>query len=112
MVTSASWWSRQLIRRLCDRRQGIGADGVVIVQASAKADVLMKYFNSDGSVGAMCGNAALCVTRLATQLGLAEPAGMTLETDNGILQSRLVGDRPEIDLAPVRDVRATAEGSA
>jgi diaminopimelate epimerase len=99
------------IRRLCDRRQGIGADGVVIVQPSATADVLMKYFNSDGSAGAMCGNAALCVTRLAAQLGLANPAGMTLETDDGVLQSRLVGDRPELDLAPVRDLRATAEGS-
>ena len=98
------------IRRLCDRRQGIGADGVVIMQPSSKADVLMKYFNSDGSVGAMCGNAALCVTRLAVQLGLADPSGMALETDDGVLQSRLVGERPEIDLAPVREVRETAEG--
>ncbi len=99
------------IRRLCDRRQGIGADGVVIVQPSAKADVLMKYFNSDGSVGAMCGNAALCLTRLAAQLGLASASSMTLETDDGVLQSRLVGDRPEIDLQAVREVRETAEGS-
>ena len=98
------------IRRLCDRRQGIGADGVVIVQPSARADVLMKYFNSDGSIGAMCGNAALCVTRLAAQLGLANPAGMTLETDDGVLQSRLVGDRPEIDLGSLRAVREAAEG--
>jgi diaminopimelate epimerase len=100
------------IMRLCDRRQGVGADGVVIVQPSDKADVLMKYFNRDGSAGAMCGNAALCVTRLASQLGLANPAGMTLETDDGVIQSRLVGNRPEIDLAPVREVRETAEGPA
>ncbi len=99
-----------LVRRLCDRRQGIGADGVVIMQPSTRADVLMKYFNSDGSVGAMCGNAALCVTRLAADLGLANPTGMTLETDDGVLQSRVVADRPEIDLAPVREVRETAEG--
>ena len=98
------------IRRLCDRRQGIGADGIVIVQPSSSADVLMKYFNSDGSVGAMCGNAALCVTRLAARLGLASPSGMTLETDDGILQSRLAGDRPEIELGSVREVRETAEG--
>lgn len=97
------------IRRLCDRRQGIGADGVVIMQPSPRADLLMKYFNSDGSEGAMCGNAALCVTRLAAQLGLANPAGMTLETDDGVLQSRLVGDRPEVDLAPVRELRETSD---
>ena len=100
------------IRQLCDRGRGVGADGVVIIQLSSRADVLMKYFNSDGSVGAMCGNAALCVTRLAVQLGLANPAGMALETDDGVLQSRLVGDRPEIDLAPVRELREAAEGSA
>jgi diaminopimelate epimerase len=98
------------IRRLCDRRQGVGADGVVIMRPSSRADVLMKYFNSDGSIGAMCGNAALCVTRLAVELGLASPAGMALETDDGVLQSRLVGDRPEIDLAPVRQLREDAEG--
>jgi diaminopimelate epimerase len=98
------------IRGLCDRRQGIGADGVVVIQPSARADVLMKYFNSDGSPGEMCGNAALCVTRLASRLGLAEAAGMSLETDDGILRSRLVNDRPEIDLRPVRHLRVTAEG--
>jgi diaminopimelate epimerase len=98
------------IRQLCDRRQGIGADGVVILQLSTRADLLMKYFNSDGSPGAMCGNAALCVTRLASQLGLAEAAGMTMETDDGVLRSRLVNDRPEIDLRPVREVRVAAGG--
>ena len=98
------------IRRLCDRRQGIGADGVVIMAASERADVLMKYFNSDGSVGAMCGNAALCVTRLAAQLGLARGEGMRLETDDGVLETRVADERPEIDLAPVRHIRAATEG--
>jgi diaminopimelate epimerase len=99
-----------MIRRLCDRRQGIGADGVVLLEPAARADILMKYFNSDGSRGAMCGNAALCVTRLGGQLGLADPAGMTIETDDGILRSRLVHDRPQIDLGPVRRVREAVEG--
>jgi diaminopimelate epimerase len=98
-----------MIRRLCDRRQGIGADGVVIVEPSARADVLMKYFNSDGSRGAMCGNAALCVTRLAGQLDLGDPAGMKIDTDDGVLRSRLVHDRPEIELRPVRQVREAVE---
>jgi diaminopimelate epimerase len=98
------------IRRLCDRQQGIGADGVVIMEPSSRADVRMKYFNSDGSVGAMCGNAALCLTRLAVELGLAKAAGVTIETDDGVLRSRVVGDRPEIELVEVRGIRGTAEG--
>lgn len=98
------------IRQLCDRRQGIGADGVVLLEPSARADLLMTYFNSDGSRGAMCGNAALCVTRLASQLRLADPDGMSIETDEGILRSRLVNDRPEIELRPVKRVRESADG--
>jgi len=98
-----------MIRRLCDRRQGIGADGVVIIEPSERADLMMKYFNSDGSRGAMCGNAALCVTRLASQLDLGDSAGMMIETDDGVLWSRLVHDRPEIELRPVRQVRGAVE---
>ena len=99
-----------VIRQLCDRRQGIGADGVVILEPSGRADLLMKYFNSDGSRGAMCGNAALCVTRLASHLGLAKQAGMMIDTDDGILRSRIVHDRPEIELRPVKRVREAVEG--
>ena len=101
-----------VIRRLCERRQGVGADGVVILEPSPRADVLMKYFNSDGSRGAMCGNAALCVTRLASQLGLADASGMTIDTDDGIVRSRLVEDRPEIELQPVKRLREQVEGDA
>ena len=101
-----------MIRRLCDRRQGIGADGVVIIEPSRRADVLMKYFNSDGSRGEMCGNAALCVTRLSARLGLAKnPDAMAIETDDGIVRSRLVNDSPEIELQPVRRVKEKAEGA-
>ena len=97
--------SGAMIRRLCDRRQGIGADGLVIIEPTRGAAVLMKYFNSDGSRGAMCGNAALCVTRLAARLGLGGKDAMTIESDDGEIASRLIGDRPEIDLQPVRGIR-------
>jgi diaminopimelate epimerase len=100
----------ETIRRLCDRRRGVGGDGIVLVEPSPRADLLMKYFNSDGSRGAMCGNAALCVTRLASRFGLARESGMTIETDDGIVRSRMVGDRPEIELPPVRSLQETAGG--
>ena len=98
-----------MIRRLCDRRQGIGADGVVVLEPSARADVLMKYFNSDGSRGAMCGNAALCVTTLASMLRLGDPKGMMIETDDGVVRSRLVEERPELELRPVTGIREPLE---
>ena len=51
----------------------------------------MVYFNADGSRAGMCGNAALCSTRLAARLGLAPEAGMALHTDTGVLKTRCVG---------------------
>jgi diaminopimelate epimerase len=64
----------------------------------------MVYYNSDGSHAAMCGNAALCSTRLASHLGLAGKT-MRLETDAGVYESRVNGaqDRAELHLAPVAE---------
>jgi diaminopimelate epimerase len=95
------------IARLCDRRRGIGADGVVFLEAAgAPASFRMAYYNSDGSRAAMCGNAALCSTRLAVELGAAEAAGFAFESDTGLVLARIAEGRPEVDLAPVGEVRA------
>jgi diaminopimelate epimerase len=104
--TPPSDWSPQDIRAVCARGTGVGADGLVFVgPGSAQDTVRMIYFNSDGSRAAMCGNAALCSTRLAARLGLARALQMTLETDAGTYVSRCDGEhheeRAELHLAPV-----------
>src|SRR5882672_9272740 len=48
---------------LCNRRYGIGADGLLIIEESGKGDFSLKYFNSDGSYGGMCGNGGRCAAR-------------------------------------------------
>jgi len=71
-------------RQLCDRRRGIGADGVLTVlpPRSAGAVATMHIFNSDGSVAAMCGNGIRCVARhLADARGLS--GDLTIDTDSG-----------------------------
>ncbi len=52
-------------QRLCDRRLGIGADGLLLVEKSADADFAMKYYNADGSYGGMCGNGGRCIAMFA-----------------------------------------------
>jgi len=52
-----------LAPRLCDRRYGIGADGLLVLEASNDADFGMKYYNADGSYGGMCGNGGRCAAR-------------------------------------------------
>lgn len=91
-------WSTERIAAVCDRRQGVGADGLVILDPAGPDTVRMTYFNSDGSLAAMCGNAALCATRLSAALELADPAGMTLATGAGIFRTRCVGEGDQAEL--------------
>jgi len=87
----ADAWSTESIRTLCDRRTGVGGDGLVVLSPAGERGARMVYFNADGSRGGMCGNAALCSTRLAARLGIAQSEGMELHTDTGILKTRCVG---------------------
>lgn len=84
-------WTAERIAAVCDRRNGVGGDGVVIVTPLGGDRVRMEYWNSDGSPAAMCGNAALCSTRLAAYLEVARPEAMTLVTGAGEVQTRCTG---------------------
>lgn len=57
------------IARLCERHTGIGADGVMVLERSSDADFRMRYYNSDGSSGMMCGNGGRCIVAFAADLG-------------------------------------------
>ncbi len=91
-------WTPARIAAACDRRAGIGADGLVTLTPEASG-VRMAYWNADGSRAVMCGNAALCGTRLAARLGMAARADVRLLTDAGPVESRCVGDG---ELAEIR----------
>ena len=96
------------IRSLAARGTGVGADGVVFLERVGKGNVRMRYYNSDGSEAALCGNASLCSTRLAVELGLANAGGFVLETAAGALKARIRDGLPEVDLEPVTEVRSDA----
>jgi len=109
-------WSAEAIRRLCDRRRGVGGDALVVVSPGEGAGrIRMTYFNSDGSPAVMCGNAALCSAQLAREVELSDGRETVLETEAGEYQVACVGgDRarlrigrvgpprrmPEVDLRP------------
>lgn len=99
-----------VISRICARGTGVGADGIVFLERSDAADLRLVYLNSDGSRAEFCGNATLCTTRLAAELGAGGADGMSIETDSGIVQARLREGLPEIDLQPVSEVSADLGG--
>ncbi len=61
-----------LIKKLCDRRFGIGADGVITVAKSETHDFEMEYFNADGTTGTLCGNGARCAIQFAEKFSISK----------------------------------------
>ncbi|SHI51115.1 diaminopimelate epimerase [Desulfofundulus thermosubterraneus] len=77
-------------RRLCHRQFGIGADGLVLLHPSPRADVFMQVINSDGSEAEMCGNAIRCVAKYLYERGGIKKEVMHIETRAGVMVPRLV----------------------
>jgi diaminopimelate epimerase len=64
-------YDSDLINKLCNRRFGIGADGLILISGHDQADFEMKYFNSDGKLGSMCGNGGRCTAHFSLKYGIA-----------------------------------------
>lgn len=80
------------VRTICNRREGVGADGVIAVRRSFQADFFMDYVNADGSVAEMCGNGIRCVAKYAYDKGLTDRNILSVETRAGIKTLELFPD--------------------
>ena len=77
-----------LARRICTRALSVGADGLVLIEGSARATFRMRYWNSDGSLGEFCGNGTRCAARFAF-LNVIAGRRMTIETDAGLVGAEI-----------------------
>ena len=112
-TTSPADWPAERIRAICDRRDGVGADGLVVLTPEGPGTVRMTFWNCDGSLANMCGNAALCSTRLSARLGLVGEEGMTLATGAGPFPTRCVGPASHAELnLPDFDLPSEVPGMA
>ena len=78
----------ELTRRICTRALSVGADGLILIEASVRATFRMRYYNSDGSVGEFCGNGTRCAARFAF-VNVIAGRQMTIETDAGIVSASI-----------------------
>lgn len=96
----------QLIAHLCDRRFGIGGDGLILLENDSETDFKMVYYNSDGNQSSMCGNGGRCLVAFAKDLEVIENTTTFIATDglhhatfedNGLVSLQMI-DVPVIDI--------------
>jgi diaminopimelate epimerase len=88
---------KEFIRKVCQRRISVGADGLILIERSKKADFKWRFFNADGSEAEMCGNGGRCAARFAWLKGIAS-SNLTFETLAGILSAEVDGKRVKLEL--------------
>lgn len=104
--------SAGVIRELCARGTGVGADGLVLLSIPERAEneIAIRYYNADGSRAQLCGNATLCAAALAAQLGVVNRSGFTIRTDSGPVSASLKDGIPRFELPPISEVLSTLNG--
>ena len=87
--------------RVSDRHFGIGADGLILIKPSEKADFEMEMYNADGSRGEMCGNGIRCVAKYVYDYGLTDQTHISIETLGGIKYLDLIVEEGRVRLVKV-----------
>ncbi len=95
---------RDFVRKVCQRRVSVGADGLILIEKSEKADFKWRFFNSDGSEAEMCGNGGRCAARFALLKGISgdEPS---FETLAGILSAKVDGRYVKLEMTKPHSIK-------
>ncbi|MBX7158584.1 MAG: diaminopimelate epimerase [Verrucomicrobiae bacterium] len=98
-------FSKSQIATLCHRHFGVGADGLLLVEAplNGEADFRMRYYNADGGEAEMCGNGARCFARYASQLANQDSA-ISFETPAGLIRASFEGDLVTINMTQPQEI--------
>jgi diaminopimelate epimerase len=95
--------TQEVVRRLCARKVGVGADGVLLLEHSKMGDFKMRMINSDGSEAEMCGNGARCIAKFAVLQNIAG-GKMSIETLAGVIHAEVKGKRVKVEVPPPKRV--------
>ncbi len=93
-----------LVSFLCDRRFGIGADGLILLEDDKERDFKMVYYNADGRQGTMCGNGGRCIAAFAHNLGLVGQNISFMAVD-GLHNATIAKDMVSLEMQDVKEIR-------
>ena len=99
----------QLITALCERRMGIGADGLILLRDHDKYDFEMIYFNSDGCKSSMCGNGGRCIIAFAQLLEIINEETTFMAVD-GEHKGQFLGDTIALQMQDVKEIEGVGDG--
>lgn len=98
-----------IIAKICNRRFGIGADGLILIEPSESHNFHMKYFNSDGFEGSMCGNGGRCAAHFAFKHSIARNQ-ISFSAIDGVHQALIDGNNVQLSMNDVRHIEKTKNG--
>lgn len=94
----------ELIRKLCDRKFGVGADGLMLLENIEQYDFKMVYYNADGNESTMCGNGGRCIAAFAKQLGIVKDKGKFMAID-GVHDFTIDKDNVHLRMIDVAEIK-------
>lgn len=99
-----------LIAKICDRRMGVGADGLILLENSTQHDFTMVYFNADGRESTMCGNGGRCIVAFAKELQVID-SQCVFDAVDGLHRATILPDgRVSLQMTDVESIVASLDG--